>query len=199
MLGRFLLLLPIAVGVLVSGCKNVEIKPQEPGALTRGLKRDSDEGMSGFYDSENSLLPENEFVNLPPAPVAKNWLKFKAQRSIKHETALDTGSITVGGDGITRYALLIRTPSGVDNVSYEGVRCATQEWKMYATGRDNGAWARVPAPVWRRIDQTGLNAVRYTLFIEYVCDRDGVVPRNGEAVVAKIRKSNDGMLSQRTP
>jgi hypothetical protein len=186
----------VLAGTLLAACKEVEIKPQEPGALTRGLRNDSDSSLSGWDEPENSLLPENDYVNLPPKP--ENWLKFTSLRSIKHETAIDPGSISVGGDGITRYSLLIRT-AGADNVSFEGIRCATQEWKMYATGRDDGAWSRVPMPSWRRVEQTGLNAVRYTLYKEFVCDRDGVVPKNSAAVVTKIKNDNDGLLSKRIP
>lgn len=191
-----LYLLPVLAGTLLTACKDVEMKPQDPGALTRGLRKETDTSLYGWEESDNPTLPENEYVNLPPKP--GNWLKFKAQRFIQHETAIDPDSISVGGDGITRYSLLIRT-AGVDNVSFEGVRCATQEWKMYATGRDDGAWSRVPMPVWRRVEPSGLNAIRYTLYKEFVCERDGAVPRNSAAVVTKIKNDNDGLLSKRIP
>ncbi|MCB1281967.1 MAG: CNP1-like family protein [Salinibacterium sp.] len=187
--------LPLAI---VAGCGEVEVKPQEPGALIRGLPRD-DGGSGDWEEVLDGTLPENQYVNLPESSAPATWFKFKPERVIKHETALDSASISVGGDGITRYTLLIRSASGVDNVSYEGIRCATQEWKMYATGRPDGSWSRVPNPRWHRITQTGLNAIRYTLFNEYACDRDGVTPANGAAVIARIRKSNDGMLSTRQP
>ena len=194
---RLGLALLLAIAVATPACKKLDIKPQDETALTRGLrKKDADidfgPGMTG-----DPILPENEYVNLPVTSTPQDWLKFKVQRFSEHDYALDPASIAVGGDSIARYSLLIRSAKGVDNVSHEGVRCVTGEWKMYATGRPDGTWARVPAPTWRRIDQTGLNAVRYTLFQEYVCDRDGVPFRDAQAIRKRIRDSNDGLLSKR--
>lgn len=195
---RLGLSLLLAIAVATPGCgKKLDIKPQDETALTRGLrKKDADidfgPGMTG-----DPILPENEFVNLPATSTPAEWMKFKVQRYSEHEYALDPTSITVGGDGISRYSLLIRSAKGVDNVSHEGIRCVTGEWKMYATGRPDGGWARVPAPVWRTIGQTGINAARYTLFQEYVCDRDGVPFRNALAITKRIRDSNDGLISRR--
>ena len=190
-------LLALAAALVAGGCKDIEIKPQDPGQYNRALNRDLGSRAGLERDSGPSLLPENEFATLPETSAPATWTKFKAQRFIQHETALDPSSISVGGDGITRYTLLVRTARGIDNVSYEGIRCSTQEWKMYATGRPDGGWSRTPAPRWQRIEQSGLNAIRYTLWDEYVCDRDGVTPKNGSVVIAKIKKSSDGLLSRR--
>lgn len=114
-------------------CKKLDIKPQDETVLTRGLrKKDADVVFRPRHEC-NTILPENEYVNLPVTSTPTDWLKFKVQRFSEHEYALDPASIAVGGDGIARYSLLIRSAKGVDNVSHEGVRCVTGEWKMYAT------------------------------------------------------------------
>ena len=184
------------VAAMVAGCKDVEIKPQDPGNYNRALRQRA-EIVKIDYDDEDSAVPENTSIQLPATSQPANWIRFKTKRLAENQTALDTDSISVGGDGITRYTLLVRTPRGVDNVSYEGIRCATREWKMYATGRSDGGWSRVPEPRWRRIDEVGINAVRLTLFDDYACDRGGSVPKDGKAVVSKIKKSNDGLLARR--
>lgn len=194
---KWLFVVGVSLGTLIAaGCGKLDIKPQDPGALTRGLKKSSDYDPTLWDDGASSLLPENEFVNLPETSAPANWLKFSVRRFTEHSAALDPGSISIGGDGITRYTLLIRSSKGVDNISYEGIRCTTQEWKMYATGRSNGTWSRVPAPVWRPVSQTGLNAVRYTLAEEFACEAGGVTPQNAQIVVARIKKDNDGLLTK---
>lgn len=190
-----LLVLPLAT-VLASGCGKLDVKPQEQGDLIRGMKRSEGYDPTLYEEGGASVLPENEFINLPETSVPAAWLKFSVRRFTEHTAALDPASISIGGDGITRYSLMIRSSKGADNVSFEGIRCATKEWKMYATGRANGSWSRVPAPVWRPVGQTGLNAVRLTLYEEFVCGRDGATPPNAQAVVSKIKKDNDGLLAK---
>jgi hypothetical protein len=41
---------------------------------------------------------------------------------------------------VVRYTLVARSPNGVDNVSYEGLRCQSGKYKVYATGRSDGKW-----------------------------------------------------------
>ncbi len=167
--------------------------PPAPGAEPWGSRRATEREVAGSFEDDPQAIPENLSVDLPPAP--ESWLKFSVRRLIRHETAIEPASVSVGSDGITRYSLLIRT-AAADNVSFEGVRCATAEWKMYAVGRQNGEWSRVPAPAWRRIEETGLNAVRYSLYKDYVCDRDGAMPADAATVVGRVRKRGDGILGQ---
>jgi len=51
---------------------------------------------------------------------------------------------------VVRYTLVIRSPSGSDNVSYEGIRCNVREVKVYAYGSRgkfhvdaNAKWERI--------------------------------------------------------
>lgn len=181
---------------LVSGCGKLDIKPQDPSRLQRGLPAKAADFEEGRGITDDPLLPENDYVNLPETSQAAEWLTFTVKQVGRHEYAVDPNSVSLGGDGIVRFSLLIRTTGGVDNISFEGIRCATGEWKMYATGREGGGWARTPGPAWRPISEVGLNAVRYTLYKDYVCDRDGVPFRTAQAVVVRIRESKGGLLSK---
>jgi hypothetical protein len=183
-----------AVAIAVTaGCGNV--KPRELSPMERSLQglppsNDIDErfGITG------EPLARETSVSLPATSKPAEWLTFKVRNVGRHRFAIDPASVTQGSDGIVRYSLLVRTTGGVDNITYEGIRCATNTWKLYAIGRDNGDWSPLPAPVWRPIVTAGLNAVRYTLSADYACDRDGVPFRNAEMVAARIRASNEGRL-----
>jgi hypothetical protein len=176
-----------------AGCGNV--KPRELSTQERtvqGLPPTTDVE-ERFGITGEPLAPEIGF-DLPATSRPEEWLRFKVRNVGRHFFAIDPNSVTQGSDGIVRYSLLVRTTGGVDNITHEGIRCATNSWKLYAVGRDNGEWSRLPAPVWRPIVTAGLNAVRYTLSADYVCDRDGVPYRDAQMVAARIRASNEGRL-----
>lgn len=154
----------------------------------------SDDVVERFGITGEPLAPEVQSIDLPAIARGGEWLAFKVRNAGKHVFAIDPNSVEVGTDGIVRYSLLIRTTGGVDNITREGIRCATNSWKIYAVGRDNGEWGRLREPVWRPVAPAGLNAVRYTLRQDYVCDRDDVPYRKAEIVSARIRASNEGRL-----
>ena len=39
-----------------------------------------------------------------------------------------------------RYVLVARSPSGSQNVSFEGLRCAAAQQRLYATGQSDSTW-----------------------------------------------------------
>src|SRR5450631_3218972 len=91
-------------------------------------------------DSESKPHGELE-VKLPAMPKAENLLPFEAGAASSNRFFIDAQSILVGDDGIVRYTLVIRSASGAENVSYEGMRCETVEQKYYAFGRRDGSWS----------------------------------------------------------
>lgn len=74
----------------------------------------------------------------------------------------------MGEDGVVRYTLVARSPGGTENVTFEGIRCATQEYRIYATGLGSGAWSRTEAP-WRAIQPLSIQRWHNALASEYFC------------------------------
>jgi len=64
--------------------------------------------------------------------------------------AVDTDSILIGNDGITRYTVIITSPNGNNQVQYEGIRCDSSQWRLYGTF-ENGAWKENPLSSWNPI------------------------------------------------
>jgi tetratricopeptide (TPR) repeat protein len=60
-------------------------------------------------------------------------------------------ALTVDPDKIVRFVLLIRTPGGVNNVRFSGLRCNTREWKDYALARADHTWLLDKDPSWERV------------------------------------------------
>src|SRR6185437_10944582 len=82
--------------------------------------------LKGFDSDFDSSKPWAELqAQLPVYPKAENLLPFDAGPASNNLHYIDAPSIAVGRDGIVRYALVIKSPTGAMNVTYEGMRCAT--------------------------------------------------------------------------
>ncbi len=64
--------------------------------------------------------------------------------------AVDTDSILIGNDGITRYTVILTSPNGNSQTQYEGIRCDSFQWRLYGTF-ENGTWKENPLSSWRAI------------------------------------------------
>ncbi len=131
-------------------------------------------------DADKKDFVERE-VKLPPLPKDGNLLAFEPSAANANRFFIDADSISIGDDGVVRYTLVVRSPSGAENISYEGIRCETTEQKSYAFGRRDGTWSSVRAPVWRRIQYKDVNRQYGVLYASYFCPDGGPVASVKEA------------------
>ena len=106
-------------------------------------------------------------LKLPAYPGDKGLIELRVQGTNSFRFFIDPASLAVGPDGVVRYTLVARSPSGFANVSYEGIRCFTREYKTFAFGND-GRWAARETE-WRRIESKGTNSWHYELRVNYFC------------------------------
>jgi CNP1-like family len=76
--------------------------------------------------------------------------------------AVDTESILIGADGVTRYIVVLTSPSGSVQAQYEGIRCDSFQWRLYGT-LENGAWRENPLSTWRNIQSNVPNRYQAAL------------------------------------
>ncbi|MFP3740302.1 CNP1-like family protein, partial [Burkholderia sp. SIMBA_019] len=77
---------------------------------------------------------ENKVESLPALPQAgTQLLPFDVSNNTQLKFAVDPASLSVGSDGVVRYAIVITSPGGARNINYEGIRCDTYEWRLYAS------------------------------------------------------------------
>ena len=127
-------------------------------------------------DFDEETKPWTEIVTqLPPAPRAQDLVDISVSGGTQYRFSVDGSTLALGSDGVIRYVLVATSPEGARNVSYEGVRCATVEKKLYATGRADGTWVRSRTSEWSRIEEVGNNRQQAALMKEYLCP-DGVTP-----------------------
>ena len=103
---------------------------------------------------------------------------------------VDEDSVGVGADGVVRYTLVVRTRGGAENVSFEGLRCATGERRIYASGRKDGTWAPLKNSAWQPIVDNGYNRPRAALAHDYFCDGPAA-PRDREHALRLLRQRRD--------
>jgi hypothetical protein len=138
------------------------------------------------YVGEERVAWQEQSSKLPPLPKEDDLLTFEVDEPKKRfKYFIDHTSLTAGEDGVMRFSLVIESMSGVKNSSYEGIRCRTKEYKVYAYG-SRKAFKMVRKPVWRPI----LPRHRYyiALFHDYLCSSQSAViaPLSPEQAIKSI-------------
>ncbi len=132
------------------------------------------------WERKNAQREATEEAVAPPQfPESANLIEFPVTNAAGFRYFVDVATLAVGRDGVVRYVLVSRSPDGVQNVTYEGMRCATFEQRVYALGHADRSWSPASAD-WRRIVQPRHNV----LFHEYFC------PQN-----EPIRTADEGRLA----
>jgi hypothetical protein len=106
--------------------------------------------------------------NPPPFPRSENLSEFTVSTASDFRFFVDRTSLSVSKDRIVRYVLVARSPSGVDNVTYEGINCREAEYRIYAVGRSDGSWASRSGE-WRPITRENVQRWRNALRDEFLC------------------------------
>jgi hypothetical protein len=75
---------------------------------------------------------------------------------------VDTNSILIGNDGITRYIVSLTSPNGNSQVQYEGIRCDSFQWRLYGTF-ESSTWKENPLSSWRNIQSNISNRYQASL------------------------------------
>lgn len=148
---------------------------------------------AGFAEESESKQWQEQEVQLPAPPRSESLQSFYVSAATDNKFFVDASTLSVGDDGVVRYTLVVLSPEGGRNVSFEGMRCETKERRMYASGRADGSWSRSRGNQWSRILDAAANRHYATLFLEYFCF-GGVIVRNiGEARDALKRGGYAGM------
>lgn len=151
-----------------------------PASAFFGPKKKSD------YEYENEKPWVEIQAELPVYPKPENLLQFDAGPASTNLHFVDGSSITVGEDGVVRFTLVVKSDAGAKNVSYEGIRCQTNERKVYAYGRSNNeTWAPARFPKWTDLEHIKQNYAPRSLYRYYFCPLGiGMVKDADEAVRA---------------
>ena len=125
-------------------------------------------------------------LTLPAFPKREDLIEFFVSSASDFKFFIDRASLAVGADGVVRYTLVGRSPRGAENVSYEGIRCKTGIYRVYAFGRADGSWAR-RATEWRAIESKSVQRWHHALRREYFCPQNVPIADAAEGLDALRR------------
>ncbi|UCH53772.1 MAG: CNP1-like family protein [Pseudomonadota bacterium] len=108
-------------------------------------------------------------VAIPKFPQDSDLLRIPPQPIDTFKVFVDAKSVTRADDGVMRMTFVIESPTGVRNVVYDGIRCATAEYKTYAIGTPDKRMQELSKARWQVIGPIAPNNYRRHLFQTLVC------------------------------
>lgn len=119
-------------------------------------------------DPDEPKWQEGEF-SLPAFPGEDDLQEFYVSAVAANRFFIDAKSLSVGSDGVVRYTMVVKTGGGATNVSYEGLRCDSMEYRFYATGRTDRSWVKARTSDWKVIENKPINRYHASLSRYYFC------------------------------
>jgi hypothetical protein len=105
---------------------------------------------------------------------------------------VDWGSVSALEDRIVRYVLVARSASGAESVSFEGIRCQSREYRVYAVGKPEGGWAG-RASEWRPIPRQWTSS-QAALARQYFCPGRAAIKTSEEGQQAVRAGGHPGVF-----
>jgi hypothetical protein len=158
--------------------------PRVPSAHEKG---------EGELEEQQRREAAERVPGMPAWPKNENLIEFYVSKNSTFRFYIDAASLSVSPERIVRYTLIARSASGVVNLSYEGMRCAENQYRIYAYGRD-GRWA-VQSSEWREIGTQSMQRWHEELRSSYFCPKRRTIMSAAEGLDALRRGGHEGQNS----
>lgn len=86
----------------------------------------------------------------PPAFDLGKLIDIDVDANVGLRYGVDPATLQIGSDGVVRYVMVAQSKSGVMTAMYEGLRCGTGDYKLYAR-HNAGQWTSVAQPEWKSL------------------------------------------------
>lgn len=134
-------------------------------------------------ERERQAGPESP-VTLPQFPKQEDYLPFEVSVTTPFDFFVDAKSLSVGPDRVVRYTVIAKSSGGALNISFEGMRCADNQFRVYALGRADKTWSEVRSSRWETIRGESRNVQRAVLYSDFFCPMTGDIATAEEGVRA---------------
>ena len=146
--------------------------------------------MSDWERNNRERLAPNQpaaAISPPAYPRDQNLIEFYQSPVATMRYFVDAASVTaLYKEGEVRYTLVVRSPSGAKNVSFEGIRCTGHQYRVIATGHSDGTWSMRPGE-WRDIVRRADLEAQSTLKRQFFCPHNDPIQSSAEGVDALRR------------
>jgi len=127
---------------------------------------------------------EGQF-RLPAYPQPDGLIEFQVSALTGFRFFIDPASLSSSPEGVVRFTLVSRSRSGTENVSYDGLRCKTDEQRTYATGRvAEKAWYPVSDSKWKPLQVKTVTRQYLVLARDFFCPAKVPIASREEGVDA---------------
>jgi hypothetical protein len=168
-------------------CLTLQAAPRDGDIYGYG-KRDT---YTSDEDEEKKKGWEENTVELPAYPEPQDFYSFYVSAAASSRFFVDVRNIRIGSDGVVRYTLMVVSPSGIKNISHEGMRCQSREKRTYALGRvHDKVWSRARGSQWTRIRNETVNRHHAALFLDFFCP-NGLIATDVESIRKALMKAGD--------
>jgi hypothetical protein len=128
----------------------------------------------------------------PPFPRREDLIEFYVGPRVSFKYFVDAASLTpLWKQGEIRSVLVARSPSGVDNVSFETLRCAGQ-YRVIAIGNPDRTWSLRPGE-WREVERKSDVNAQSRLKAQFFCPHNDPIQSTAEGIEA-LRKGGHPMV-----
>lgn len=159
--------------------------PSEERRATRD--RAGNPGAKSDWERQQEALEVPDAEVVFPAVPSDGLIEFKVSATTTFRFFIDPGALAVTPEGIVRYTLVARSPSGVENVSYEGMRCGgTGLVRVYGFAHD-GKWSPNRGAEWKEIVPRTVQRWHSELRSRYFCPNRGTIASTAEGLDALRR------------
>lgn len=139
---------------------------------------------------QEAMLPQS----LPAVPAGEGLAEFYVSPTTTIRFALDPASVAIDGDTVVRFTLVATSASGVRNVSYEAIRCAGREQRLFAIARPDGSWSLLRTSSWRPVSGDDTVNRQHTELLARLCDVGRVAGSSPEHLLARLRATPAPMM-----
>lgn len=133
-------------------------------------------------------------VAFPPLPTG-DLIEFQVSSATSFRFFIDPKSMSVGAEGLVRYTLVARSPSGVENISYEGIRCGGQGMVRVYAFSTGDKWSRNANSDWRPIEPKGVQRWHSVLRGQFFCPGRFYIQSAQEGIDALRRGSHPAVVN----
>ena len=136
---------------------------------------------------------EEQQFTIPDYPTDPQWLEFHVGNTYRNTAYIDGKSAQIGKDAAVRLIVRIVSPSGAENLSYEGLLCKDKQINIYAYGDTyNKRWITASRRAWRNIPTDDL---MHQSLLKLVC-KDST-PRSDEALTKLFVEGNQQKMQSK--
>ncbi|MBI3899199.1 MAG: hypothetical protein HY308_13010 [Gammaproteobacteria bacterium] len=143
-----------------------------------------DKPRQNYSEPAEVIWQELAEVAIPAYPDASNLAQVPVEKSAGIAIDIDRTSVSLGQDGVVRFAVVVQSARGARNVFYEGMRCGSAQYKIYAIGTSEQKFRAVQNPRWAPIAEEGPNAFRDLLRDYHICHRGS--PRSPQEILRSL-------------